>query len=344
MSCKYSRCDGLTSVTIGNNVTTISHAAFSYCTKLTSIKIPQSVTSIGNYAFADCTCLTSITIPNSVTSIGEGAYEYCSGLTSITIPNCVSSIGNYAFRNCSCLTSLTIGGGFKTIGSEAFAYCLELQDVYCYAEIVPSTSINAFENSYVEHATLHVPETAINNYKKCNPWSGFGTFMILNGSVITDKCSTPDISYVNGKIVFSCETDGAEFVSEITDADINKHYDHEVVLTATYNISVYAMATDYENSDVATATLCWIDVEPIDQVATGTLEIAAVPVLVKSRDGVITVEGISNNTSVTVYTTDGVLVGSATATNHTATISTSLTPGTVAIVNLGKKSVKIMVR
>lgn len=42
-------------------------------------------------------------------------------------------------------------------------------------------------------------------------------------------------------------TEGAEFVSEITDTDIKKHYDSTVQLSKTYNIRVVAMATGYTN-------------------------------------------------------------------------------------------------
>ena len=93
----FSGCEGLTSITIPNSVTSIVHGAFSRCSSLTSITIPNSVTSIGEYAFYHCTSLTSVTIPNSVTSIGEGAFDGCTGLTSITIPNSVTSIGGGAF-------------------------------------------------------------------------------------------------------------------------------------------------------------------------------------------------------------------------------------------------------
>ena len=54
-------CSGLTSVTIGNNVTSIGEGAFSGCSSLTSVTIPDGVTSIGMWAFRDCIGLTSIT-------------------------------------------------------------------------------------------------------------------------------------------------------------------------------------------------------------------------------------------------------------------------------------------
>ena len=93
----FYNCSGLTSITIGNGVTSIGRYAFRGCTGLTSITIPDGVTSIGDYAFDGCSSLTSVTIGNSVTSIGDWAFYYCSSLTSITIPDSVTSIGEYAF-------------------------------------------------------------------------------------------------------------------------------------------------------------------------------------------------------------------------------------------------------
>lgn len=84
--------------------------AFSNCSSLTSITIGNNVTSIRNFAFDDCSSLTSITIPDSVRSIGHNAFWSCSSLTSITIPDSVTSIGDYAFFDCSSLTSVFYKG------------------------------------------------------------------------------------------------------------------------------------------------------------------------------------------------------------------------------------------
>ena len=104
----FSDCSRLTSVTIGDGVTSIGPFAFKNCSSLTSITIPNSVTSIDSYAFYNCSNLTSVTIPNSVTSIGEDAFSDCSSLTSITIPNSVTSIGAGAFFGCRRLTSIAV--------------------------------------------------------------------------------------------------------------------------------------------------------------------------------------------------------------------------------------------
>ncbi len=176
-------CDHLTNVIIGNNVTTIGEDAFSGCKRLTSVTIPNNVTTIAEDAFSGCDGLTSITIPNSVTTIGDYAFYGCSGLTSITIPNSVTTIGIFAFQRCSGLETVVIGEGVKTINYEAFASCRDLTDIYCLATSVPSTNGTAFNNSYIEFTTLHVPEESINSYKNTAPWSGFGTIKAIANEI-----------------------------------------------------------------------------------------------------------------------------------------------------------------
>jgi hypothetical protein len=51
---------------------------------MTSLSIGNSVTSIGNWAFGSCKKLHSITIPYSVTSIGDYGFWNCIGLQQIT--------------------------------------------------------------------------------------------------------------------------------------------------------------------------------------------------------------------------------------------------------------------
>jgi hypothetical protein len=44
---------------------------------------------------------------------------------------------------------------------------------------VPSTESDAFEGSYPENATLHVPDASIDSYKATNPWSSFGKIIAI---------------------------------------------------------------------------------------------------------------------------------------------------------------------
>ncbi len=248
---------------IPQSVTSIGRSSFSGCSGLTSVTIPSSVTSIGLGAFAGCSGLTSITIPNSVTSIDIMAFQGCTGLTSVTIPNSVTSLGEWAFQGCSGLTSITIGSRVKLINYQTFANCSELSDVYCLAGILGSdkwsgevlyTDPDAFKDSYIEYATLHVPAASIEAYRTKEPWSQFKAIVALEDGDNPEikKCATPEISYANGKVSLSCETEGVEFISEVTVDDAKKYYDSEYTLSQTYKITVYATKAGYEDSDVAT--------------------------------------------------------------------------------------------
>ncbi len=169
----FSGCTGLTSITIPNSVIFIEYGAFLGCTGLTSITIPNSVTSIGLYAFSWCSGLTSLTISNNVTFICSWTFNGCSSLTSVIIPNSVTSIDFHAFSECSSLTTIIIGSGITSIGDKSFIQCPELTDVYCMAKTVPNTYFDAFEGSYIEYATLHVPKGCIDAYKAAEPWKSF---------------------------------------------------------------------------------------------------------------------------------------------------------------------------
>lgn len=132
--------------------------------------------------------------------------------------------------------------------------------MYCYAENVPSTYSAVFSGSFIEYATLHVPAASVNNYKAKEPWKNFQAVVAIDGSTPPDdptppetpKCATPTITYNDGKLKFTCETEGVEYVSDVTVADAKKYYANEVNLGTTYKVSVVAMKTGYDNSDAAT--------------------------------------------------------------------------------------------
>ena len=344
-------CSGLTSVTIPNSVTSIGNSAFSFCSRLASVNIPNSVTSIGDHAFSNCSGLTSVTIPNSVRRIRNYAFRGCSGLTSVTIPNSVTNIGDYAFYECGGLTSVNIGNSVKNIGEKAFADCAELIDVYCYAESVPTTQSNAFDGSYTEYASLHVPAASVEQYKATAPWSNFGTIVATDGTIpeppTPKKCATPTISYSKGELTFSCDTEGAEFVSKITDADIKDYFTSSISLSVTYNISVYATKADYENSDTIQATLCWIEQQPQTEGITdedAIAEVQAVPVLIQTQGNTINVQGAEAGTEIILYDVNGVQLDSVIATTGVASLNTSRLSGSVAIVKIGNKTVKVLIK
>lgn len=367
----FYNCPNLKSIIIPKGVTSIGDRTFTNCSSLTSIRIPNSVTDIGEYAFAGCENMVSLVLPDGIKSLGrdvfkgckslasinipdgveslEGTFVECESLKSIVIPNNVKSIKGSAFQGCKGLVSISLGYNVNRIGAGCFRNCPNIMDVYCYATTIPNTNSNAFENSYIEYATLHVPATSVNAYKAADLWKNFKSIVALSGETPeTQKCAKPTIGYSNGKLTFNCETDGVDFVSEITDSDIKKHYDASVSLTATYNICVYATKSGYNNSETATATLCWIDVDPrtdgiTDGGTTDAKEIEAHAVLIQSANGQISVAGAPDDTPISIYATDGVQLSSAISRGSQAIVDTNLSPGNIAIVKIGKKSIKVVV-
>lgn len=341
----FAQCTSLTSFTIPDSVTSIGDGTFSGCSSLASITIPNRVTTIGQSAFSSCSSLVSITLQDSITSIGAGAFRECSRLASITIPNHVTTISYETFLGCSNLTTVTIGNGIILLNQRAFVECENLTDVYCYAEKVPGAYNNVFPDFYNEYTTLHVPAASIDTYKATVPWKNFKQIVAIDGETpTTKKCATPTISYSNKKLSFSCETDGAEFVYEITDSDIKKGYENSVDLSATYEISVYATKTGYDNSDVATATLVWTDAMFTLNITTSAKSMNIRPLLIQANNGIINIQGVEDGERICVYSTNGIQQGSGISHNSTATINTHLQPGDIAIVKVGIRAVKIVVR
>ena len=370
-SSAFSSCAGLTSVTIGNSVTSIGDMAFAGCSELESIVvdtgntkydsrdncnaiietesntlitgckntiIPNSVISIGEGAFVGCAGLTSITIPNSVTSIGSSAFSSCAGLTSVTIGNSVTSIENWAFGWCSGLTSITIPNSVTSIGNAVFYNCENLADVYCLAIDVPATNNNAFGGSYPENMTLHVLAEAISSYKTTEPWSNFGNIIVY----VTPKCAAPVIEYRNGELFIECDTKNAEFVTTITNDYTGIYNSNAIALTATYNISVYATAAGYENSDIVNATLCWIECDCDADDNTDIINIPAKAVFVTSNNGTINISCSLEGENVAVYSSNAMFIGSTTIENGCASIQSGLSKGDIAIIKIAEKSIKVI--
>ncbi len=379
----FERCSGLTSVTIPNSVDCIESYAFQFCISLTSLTIPASVTRIGRAAFRDCSSLTSIKvdgdnykydsrnncnaiietstntliagcmntiIPNSVTSIGHEAFCGCSGLTSVNIPNSVTSIGNDAFCGCSSLTSVTIPSSVTSIEIGAFSGCSCLTSVISEMENPCNIDKACFSDIVFNKVPLYVPKGTIDNYKSTEFWNKFVLIKETeSGSTPDDrKCATPTISYADKRLTLSCETEGVEYHYTITDSDIKSDVSSSIDLSATYEISVYATKSGYTNSDVATATLVWTDAiftETTPETPTSAKAVQeSIPVLISAKGGNISVKCEADGQEVNVYTIDGLSLGTATVKNGEALISTSIPSGDIAVVKVGGRSVKVIMR
>lgn len=156
----FSGSQKLTSVVIGDNVTSIGENMFNGCSGMQSLSVGAGLQSIGENAFLGCTGLqrvelknlsawcrfnfgseeqnplyyaknlymdgnlvTDLTLPSSVRSIPAYAFYGCEKIASVTIPSGVSTIGIWAFRGCTALKNLTLeDGGTLTLEYNGFSH------------------------------------------------------------------------------------------------------------------------------------------------------------------------------------------------------------------------------
>ena len=288
--CSFKNCFKLKSMNFPSSISWIGKEAFYCCAELSSVTFSSSA-YIGDNAFYLCTNLTSVhindlsvwckigfsnsfsnplyyahhlflneeevtnlVIPLSVTYISNYAFYGCTSIRLLIIPSSVTSISYYSFANCTSLASVIIPSSVTFISNGAFIGCSGLSDVYCYSEPVPNTSNDAFNNSSISNATLHVPNSTIDNYKTSAPWSSFGNIVVVEENIL-GLCATPTINYANGKVRFACETEGVVYVPMVTVSPNQQLTSDELEIGGTFTVSVYAMKEGYFNSDIATMTI-----------------------------------------------------------------------------------------
>ncbi len=369
---------------IGSNISEIGNSVFGDCGKLRNLVVAdrEEALKLGSNGssplFSDCpldsvyiggnityntasnrgyspfyrnTTLRTVVITDKETEISENEFYGCTNLQSFTVGDGVTKFGDWAFSGCSSLKSLAFGSQLQTIGKEAFSDCTAVTKIVSKTATPPACGDQALDDINKWSCTLVVPTGCKEAYQVADQWKEF--FFLEEGegggnpdpiNPETKKCAKPAIYYSNGKLTFESETDGAICESTITDADVNSYTGNEVQLGVTYHITVKATKPDYEDSDIATATLCWIDVEPQTEGITGgedaVSEVKAVPVLIQSNGNTLTIDGATAGTPIHVYDLGGRLIANTTATDIITTVNVP-TKEQVIIVKVGDKAVKV---
>ena len=206
---------------------------------------------------------------------------------TLSILNCNKNHLTYLdLSKCTALTSLNCSG--NNLKSIDVSNKTALKSLYCINNLIEFINVSgcialpqlSIYNNYIKVAAMDAIIAGLPTVSDCNinvKFSNDGNVMTTtqvasakakgwipyyyqNGwkeypgsePTPTEKCATPTISYENGKLTFSCATEGATCQYTITDTDIKAGSGNEVQLTTTYIVSVYATKSGYENSDVVT--------------------------------------------------------------------------------------------
>ena len=100
---------------IPQNVKVIGNAAFLDCT-LSSIDIGDNVTSIGSYAFSGCSKLSSVNFGKNITLIGRAAFKDCIRLSKVNLSKNIKTIESTVFSGCISLSTVNIEDSTEPLG------------------------------------------------------------------------------------------------------------------------------------------------------------------------------------------------------------------------------------
>ena len=231
-------------------------------------------------------------------------------------------------------------------------YTLNTYKVYYY---VGEELVNTIDVPYGQPMPEYTYEPT-DNTEEFLGWSG-DTYETMPAHDVTyvadirtlEKCATPTIGYADGRMTFSCETEGVEFRTRVIDENrLSYRTDSDgFEFVPTYTFTTRATKEDCIDSDEVSITICWIDCtgkHESDDEDTGIISVPSQPVIIQCANGVITLTGLADGTEVVVYDTASMKQGTAEVENGVATIATNLTAGSTAIVKMGNRSVKVMIK
>ena len=298
-------------ITIPDGITELRYSIFSGCKYLTKVNFPEGMKVIGNYVFDGCTSLTSVTIPESVTVLN--GFTKCSGLKSITIP--------------------------KNVTDVLFSGCDNLLKIYSYIENPANLSSTPFSETTRYTGTLYVPKGTIEKYKSAAGWKTINNIVEMSGSD-DKKCTTPTLSYSNKELKYNCDTNGATIHETIKCSDAaTTTFSGSHKLNAVYEISAYATADGYSQSETINAKLYWVD-GSLESLNISSVLASTRGILIQNNDDFLTISGLNNNERVIIYDISGRQLGSANSDNGTVTFSINRSDK-VVVVKIGNESIKV---
>lgn len=361
-------------------VTTIGTEAFGYCRNLTSVVLPETIVEIYSGAFYQSTKLTSIRIPAAVAEISAGAFGGSTSMTAIevdeanpyfassdgvlynkdlselvafpagkatqfTIPSTVTAIGGGAFSNCTPLTSVTIPESVTTIEDGAFTRCTGLTSV-----VIPNSVTemgDAFDNcSGLTSVTLGEGLTRIDSYsfRRCtaltsisipNAVTEIGEDAFLYCTSLATVYLGENVNYLYSNCFFGCGLKDF-YCAATTPPDAEGAFDDNVSTAAVLHVPT-------GTRDSYAASYGWMKFFSVTEYdVAGISGVTVSDATVSARDGKVVFSNVAAGESVSLYSTEGKLLKSATAASAGVVSLDADQP--VVVAKVGDRSFKLLTK
>ena len=332
----FKNCTGLTSIILPDSLKSLGGEAFSGCSGLTSLEIPEGDTLIGDfrgnytnslmYSLISFSNIDTIHIPSTVKHIAPGSFKSCPALKELavdinnanystidgilydkwgevlhfcpypksaayTIPSTVDTIGQSAFTRCLDLTSIYIPDNVLSIKSWAFSHCSNLSEVR-FSEYLESIGGSAFYNcSSLKSVTIPDNTVAI----KESAFSGCSELSTLTLGMYTDSFGDNAFASCTKLKAIHCRNGEVSQISNSTFSGVNK----EVCMLYVPKGTQYAYAH----------TAGWSDFKQIvEEEIVSVNQSPKNEIFVNGSKGFISISGLQKETTVEVFTMQGLCV------------------------------------
>lgn len=273
--------------------------------------------------------LKKVTIGDKVTELFYGMFLECTGLKQIDIPKNIQVIHYAAFSDCSSLSTVVLDEGLLTIEAKAF-----LGAPISYATL-PNSLVEIGDHCMCGNKLKSI---VVNDNIKEIPSGAFYS-STLTKVVIGKAVKKIGISVFGNSSIeeIECRMQNPE------DCSVYNSWEEKTFALNNYTWTI--LYVPYGTIEKYKATWPWRNfVSIVEGSPSGVEQVSTKEIHIQSDGGVFIVQNVKNDTQVSVYSANGIQVGSAISKDGYATINTNMQPNSIAFVKIGEKIVKVVVK